>query len=102
MSGNQVISERDLEVVVSKAGSDPAFKARLLADGRATLATLGIKVADGVTVRFVEDTTALKHVVIPSRRADGQLTDSELDQVAGGLGESIPPSMIQIGRGPKL
>jgi len=102
MSGQTAIGDKDLAVVLSKAGSDPVFKARLLADGRAAIASLGITVADDLSVRFVEDAGRVRLIVTPTRRPDGDLTDGELDQVAGGFGPEVPLVPKQLGRGPKL
>jgi nitrile hydratase len=49
--------------VVAKAWSDPAFKARLLADGNATTAELGLDMGDSHLV-VVENTPAVHNVVV--------------------------------------
>jgi nitrile hydratase len=50
--------------VVARAWVDPAFKARLLADGTATIAELGIGGAEGGNVRVVENTPAVHNLVV--------------------------------------
>ena len=69
--------------VVAKAWQDEAFKQRLLANPQAVLQEHGIAVPDGVTVRVVEDTAETKHLVLPTNPA-GELSDDELERVAGG------------------
>jgi hypothetical protein len=96
MSGKQDIGIDVVKVILSKAGSDSAFKAKLLAGGNEALAALGIRVPEGVSVKFIEDTAALWHFVIPAPAADGQLTEEELDQVAGGM------APMQVGRFPQI
>ena len=56
----------------------------LLADPAATLAAEGAPVPDGLTVKAVENTYQLFHLVIPAK--PGDLSDADLDQVSGGTG----------------
>jgi nitrile hydratase len=49
--------------VVAKAWTDPAFKARLLADGTAALAELGIAGPEG-NVRVIENTPGVHNLVV--------------------------------------
>ncbi len=73
--------------VISKAWSDEAFKVRLLTDTMAALKENGIAVPEGVSVRVVENTDKLFHLVIPPRPEPVQLSDDDLNKVAGGGGE---------------
>ena len=50
--------------VVARAWVDPAFKARLLADGTAAMAELGIAGAEGDNVRVVENTDRVHNLVV--------------------------------------
>lgn len=50
--------------VVARAWVDPAFKARLLADGTAAMAELGIAGAEGDDVRVVENTDRVHNLVV--------------------------------------
>ena len=50
--------------VVARAWTDPAFKARLLADGTAAIAELGIAGAEGDNVRVVENTATVHNLVV--------------------------------------
>ena len=49
---------------VARAWSDPEFKARLLADGTAAAAELGIGGAEGDNVRVVENTDRVHNLVV--------------------------------------
>ena len=69
--------------VIAKAWSDEAFKAQLLNEPAAALAAAGVDVPKGVTVKVVENTDSLFHLVLPLR-PDGELDDEALDKVAGG------------------
>ena len=77
----------DYAKVVAKAWSDEAFKARLLADPYAALNEAGVEVPAGVTakVKVVENTSDTVHLVLPPPPPEGELTDEDLDKVAGGL-----------------
>jgi Nitrile hydratase, alpha chain len=74
--------------VIAKAWGDDAFRAQLLADPNAALAAEGITAPEGKTFAIVEDTDDVVHVVLPARPTE--LSDDELDSVAGGM-SYIPP-----------
>lgn len=75
------------QTILQRAATDPAFRARLLEDGAATLSDLGIPVPPGVTVKVVEDTSTLVHLVLPPVAAE-ELRAGELDRISGG-GDNI-------------
>jgi len=50
--------------VVARAWTDPAFKARLLADGTTAMAELGVAGAEGDNVRVVENTPEVHNLVV--------------------------------------
>ena len=50
--------------VVARAWTDPAYKARLLADGTAAMAELGIAGAEGDDVRVLENTDTVHNLVV--------------------------------------
>jgi hypothetical protein len=81
--------QRDLEnaayaKIVARAWSDPAFKENLLAEPAAVLAAAGVAVPADLTVKLVEDTDQLVHLVLPAPPAEDELSDEALDNVAGG------------------
>lgn len=65
--------------------SDPEFRAALLADPRAAVSKL-VRVAlpDAVQVEVHEETLTHIHLVIPAQSAPGQISDDDLELVAGG------------------
>ena len=69
--------------VVARAWRDEAFKQRLLADPAGVLREHGIAVPAGQQVRVVEDTDQQVHLPLPAK--PGNLSDEQLDQVAGGM-----------------
>jgi hypothetical protein len=69
--------------IIARAWRDPAFKAKLIADPHATLKEAGVTVPAGVTVKVVENSDTHVHLVLPPKPTS-ELSDSALDQVAGG------------------
>jgi len=51
---------------VAKRGKDKAFRQRLLADPAETLREEGVEAQEGLTVRVVQDTVQVRHLVIPA------------------------------------
>ena len=91
-----------IRVILTRAASDPALRAQLVAGGAAALRALGVGVPEGVTVRFVEDSLTERHLVIPIP-AGAELTDADLDKVAGGAGQQLQQmGGQQMGRGPSF
>ena len=68
--------------LVARAWQDEGFKQRLLSDPKGALAEHGIEVPESHEVRVVENTDQVVHLVLPQRPRD--LSDDQLDQVAGG------------------
>jgi hypothetical protein len=69
---------------VMRAWSDPAFKAELLADPHAALAAVGVSVPPGVTMKIVENTDTLMHLVLPAKSTGGELSEQALEKVVAG------------------
>src|SRR3954453_10056698 len=53
--------------VVARAWSDEAFKQRLLAEPHAVLQEHGIRLREDVTIRVLENTADVVHLVLPAR-----------------------------------
>lgn len=84
---NQESFESIMQRIVLRCWTDAEFKTRLLADPVAVLQAEGLSVPSGRQLRVVEDTPQCVHWVLPARPVD--LSDDELDQVAGGKTFSI-------------
>jgi hypothetical protein len=69
--------------IVAKAWEDEEFKLRLLKDATRALQDEGLAVPEGVTVKVLENTPEVFHLIIPSKPAF-ELTDDELTACAGG------------------
>lgn len=70
--------------VIATAWSDDAYKARLVSDPKSVLAEGGVELEDGVDIKVVEDTSSVRHLVLPAAPAEGELSEDALEQVAGG------------------
>ena len=70
--------------VLSRAEEDSDFRARLIADPKAAIASeIGATIPDGFDVAVHEDSATTAHLVLPP---SPRLTDAELAQVSGGNG----------------
>jgi hypothetical protein len=80
---------QNVQMVIAKAWSDPAFKSTLLKDANSALASLGIATPPGMRIRVVEDTPTERHYVLPPRPT-GELREDLLESVtAGGISMQI-------------
>lgn len=69
--------------LVAKAWADEAFKQQLLADPVAVLKAEGLTLPAGLTVKVLENTDQLYHLVLPPKPTE--LSDDNLDRVSGGI-----------------
>jgi hypothetical protein len=81
---NQEEQSKKMNQIIAKCWSDESFKQQFLADPAATLKAEGITLPDGLSVKALENTDKVLHVLIPAKPAD--LSDEDLDTVAGGTG----------------
>ncbi len=71
--------------VIQQSLADNAFKTRLLQNPKAGIKeATGEDVPDALTICFHEDTPTIKHLVIPLHPTNAELSDSQLEVVAGG------------------
>jgi hypothetical protein len=68
--------------IIAKCWADEGFKQKLSAKPVATLKAEGVDVPDGVSVKVLENTDKVFHLVIPPKPTD--LSDQDLENVAGG------------------
>ena len=97
--GSRVEWERSL---IQRSLEDEEFRQRLLDDPKGTMEhELGSRLPESVEVRVVEESADTIYLVLPSASPLGEgveLSDQDLEQVAGGVGERteltdcLPPS----------
>jgi hypothetical protein len=73
------------DLLLADAWADPALKKRLLENPAAVLKERGISIPEGCQVKVVEDTDKVEHLVIPTKPAEGELSEEELSSAAGGF-----------------
>lgn len=72
--------------VRQRLASDPDFRSQLLADPRSALSSLlGVGIPESVAVDVHEESLAHVHLVIPAGDGDGEISEDELEMVAGGV-----------------
>jgi nitrile hydratase alpha subunit len=73
---------KKMSQLIAKCWADEGFKHKLLANPAATLKALGAELPAGLSIKALENTDKLFHLVIPAKPTD--LSDEELDAVAAG------------------
>lgn len=86
------MSEQNItqQQIIARAMKDENFRQQLLANPRAVLEReLGIALPQDVSVQVYEDTPTTIHLVLPAKPQGGavqELSDAELETIAGGAG----------------
>lgn len=71
--------------IVAKAWANEGFKGRLLANPGVVLQEEGMVILAGFQVKVVEDTDKVLHLTLPAKPGQGELSEEDLDRVAGGF-----------------
>jgi hypothetical protein len=82
----------DLEEIEPMAGkvmkmalADEAFKTKLLSDPKSAIKeAMGLMLPESLEIRVYEDTPTVKHLVLPVNPFNSELSDADLELVAGG------------------
>src|SRR4026208_2078354 len=72
------------DLVGKFAAENPKYRAALLSNPKGTIEKQLNTSLGAVTVKAVADTADTVHVVIPYAAAEGELSDADLERVAGG------------------
>lgn len=70
--------------ILEQAWQDPAFKAKLLSDPKEAAAQSGLRLPDSVSLKVWENSATVEHMVLPLNPAESELSDADLEAVAGG------------------
>jgi len=82
---NQELQNDPINNILAKCWADASFKQQLLADPTAALKAEGIEIPAGYTVRVLENTDKVLNYILPPN-PNAELSDAELESVAGGKG----------------
>ena len=81
---NQQEQGKKISQLIARCWADEGFKQKVLADPAATLRAEGLELPAGLSYVAHENTDKVVHLVIPAKPTE--LSDEDLDHVAGGLG----------------
>ncbi|MCL6612922.1 MAG: NHLP leader peptide family RiPP precursor [Peptococcaceae bacterium] len=87
MSGNEnkSITRKQLkEQIIKIAQADQAFKKALVENPKGAIGQLGVQLPEDVEVKVVEESAGVVYLVLPVN--PDELTDEQLEVVAGGAG----------------
>ena len=88
MEWNEQAAQKTMQELIKKAQTDPEFRQLALTDPNAAIGKINpLPIPASFKVRFVDNAGANLTVVLPDPvSATGELSDAELEQVAGGSG----------------
>ncbi len=96
MAEAAIKTRRDLEVAVTgKALKDDAFRTALVKDPRTTIAKFlstespGSQVPERMDIKILEEPQHALYLVIPHVPSGAELSDDELERVAGGIEDDV-------------
>jgi hypothetical protein len=83
MNLNKEEQGKKMSQLIARCWVDEGFKQKLLADPAATLKAEGVELPAGLSIKALENTDKVFHLVIPAKSTD--LSDVDLDKAAGGM-----------------
>ena len=87
-------AQEKLGGLLGRCTKDPAFRARFKANPAAVLTEGGIGVPPGVTLHVVENTEKELYITLPPAAGTAELSEAELEQVAGGGLSAVSAKMM--------
>ena len=83
--------------LMARLATDDALREAIKADPREALRREGVDIPDGMEVKVVESTPDTLYIALPRKAeggAEGELSDAELEGVAGGVAKDALSSDI--------
>ena len=80
---NNAENQKKWSHVIAKAWSDEHFKKMLISNPKQALKECGILLPADIQIKVVEDTSNMRHFVIP-QKPHGNLSETELKKAVGG------------------
>ncbi len=78
------------ERLIAKSWQNPAFKQELITNSRSALIEEGISLPDSIELRVLEESSNVLYLVIPPQPIqESELSEAELESVAGGWGPTV-------------
>jgi len=74
--------------IIAKAWADEDFKAKLIVDPASVLRAEGVEVSEGMTLKVVENTEAITHLVLPVIPGGGK--EEKLESRISGTSAILP------------
>jgi Nitrile hydratase, alpha chain len=87
---NQEEQGRKMSQLLARCWADEGFKQKVLADPATTLTSEGVELPPGLSIKVVENTDKVFHLVIPAKPTD--LSDEDLEMVAAGACDVVAPN----------
>lgn len=79
--------------IIARVLKDPQFRAQLIADPKAAIAqATGVRLPEHVKVQVIEQKPGTVYLILPRAGAEGELSEAELAEVAGGRGFHPDPN----------
>lgn len=82
--GQTALGADPLSQIIERAWSDASFKAKLLSNPKEAAAEMGAKLPENIEVKVWENTETVEHIVLPANPVETELSEMELEAVAGG------------------
>jgi hypothetical protein len=79
-----------LEDLVLELAGNKDLKQKFITNPRGVLAERGISVPEGVTLKVLEDTASLQHIVLPHLSSAGKHAPEELEKRTSKTGIVVP------------
>ncbi len=88
--------EEALASVIAKAWKDDKFKKDLISNPKAVISKeFGVQIPDNVNVKVLEENANNLYIILPEKPVTGQLSDEQLEAVAGGA--CVPAAVLVVG-----